>query len=357
MDNEEVIYSCCNTEQCIHPNIVPAYGILESNDSFFVVQPYSTNSLHSLLSFSPTIMLKSNAKSLFIIYQLLHAIKYCHEHGLAVGDVRLQHISIDEMLWMRILQPSVEKLFTQISTRDNMPVSLVDNSYKDLTTIWNHVVDTYAKDNLSTVTTKWMFGTVSNFEYLLLLNYLAGRRIGDPNHHPVIPWVMDFTSEYSNYRDLTKSKYRINKGDAQLDQTYAFAATSLPVLIQNAQNVHIPHHISDVLSDITYYVYKARRTPQTVLCNHVRSNWVPHEYPATVERLQAWTPDECIPEFFTDPDIFISLHSDLADLAIPTWAKSNADFVKIHMEVLEGEYVSQNLHNWIDLTFGSKVSI
>lgn len=42
------------------------------------------------------------------------------------------------------------------------------------------------------------------------------------------------------------------------------------------------------------------------------------------------------------------------DVALPPWAKTPEDFIAIHRRALESEYVSQNLHKWIDLIFGFK---
>ena len=81
----------------------------------------------------------------------------------------------------------------------------------------------------------------------------------------------------------------------------------------------------------------------------------------------AWSPDEAIPEFYTDPTIFSSIHSDLPDLGLPDWLDSVNDkessdwsaaqeFCDWHLSMLESEPVSRDLHTWFDLTFGYKLS-
>lgn len=83
-----------------------------------------------------------------------------------------------------------------------------------------------------------------------------------------MPWVIDCSAKQGNWRDLTKSKYRLNKGDRQLDLTY-----------QHSSNISTPHHVSESLSEIAYFVYMARKTPKSLLCKHVRTKFVANEYP------------------------------------------------------------------------------
>jgi hypothetical protein len=73
---------------------------------------------------------------------------------------------------------------------------------------------------------------------------------------------------------------------------------------------------------------------------------------------------ELIPEFFTNPE-FLRNSSQLplgtmqsghalGDVVLPPWADSPEEFVRKHREALESDYVSANLHHWINLVFGCK---
>lgn len=365
------------------PNVLPAECLLEMPEVFYVILPYSQYSLHDIVSFSPAKLANSHAKVLFILYQLLIALQACHAVGLSCGELSLQDIIIDEQLCchLKINLAHYEELGVNEEADHAIAGSQVPKCVppKDNTCV-SQENKRLCKDcfgELKKLVLDWVHGRVSNFCYLMELNKLAGRREGDPNYHPVLPWVVDFTVPFGKFRDLRRSKFRLNKGDKQLDFTYEMTKEALAAAVGNVggsgvggdfsgtvgtgnvgqpDQLHVPHHISDVLSDITYYVYKARQTPKSVLCSHVRSQWEPNEYPASMERMQSWTPDECIPEFYTDPSIFQSIHPDMPDLDVPSWCKSCEDFIEIHRRLLESREVSQHLHHWIDLTFGYKLT-
>ncbi|KAM4843872.1 WD repeat-containing protein 81 [Thomomys bottae] len=333
------------------PSLLRAEALLESPEMLYVVHPYVQFSLHDVVTFSPAKLTNSQAKVLFILFRVLRAMDACHRQGLACGNLSLHHIAVDEKLCSQLrLDLSAYELPTGEEENPPGPAARAERDEA------GRPEGGACQEELRGLVLDWVHGRISNFHYLMQLNRLAGRRQGDPNYHPVLPWVVDFTTPHGRFRDLRKSKFRLNKGDKQLDFTYemtrqAFVAGGAG----GGEPPHVPHHISDVLSDITYYVYKARRTPRAILCGHVRAQWEPHEYPASMERMQTWTPDECIPEFYTDPSIFCSIHPDMPDLDVPAWCSSSQEFVAAHRALLESREVSRDLHHWIDLTFGYKL--
>jgi len=44
----------------------------------------------------------------------------------------------------------------------------------------------------------------------------------------------------------------------------------------------------------------------------------------------------------------------LNDVKLPPWASTAEEFVRVNRAALESDYVSDHLHEWIDLIFGYK---
>ncbi|KAF9674335.1 hypothetical protein SADUNF_Sadunf10G0116600 [Salix dunnii] len=335
-----------------HPNIVPVLGLLKTSEHVNLVLPKTPCTLEGIMHYCPK-ALKSEWHIRFLAYQLLSALVYLHGLGVSHGNIHPSNVMLTNSCWswLRICDKPISG--SNVNSRkgeSDTPASArlcccTDNCYSQVL---------YADLKLSPSVEwrsqfdQWWKGELSNFEYLLVLNRLAGRRWGDHTFHTVMPWVVDFSTKPdensdSGWRDLSKSKWRLAKGDEQLDFTFSTS--------------EIPHHVSDeCLSELAVCSYKARRLPLSVLRLAVRSVYEPNEYPSNMQRLYQWTPDECIPEFYCDPQIFYSLQPGMSDLAVPPWAGSPEEFIKLHRDALESERVSHQIHHWIDITFGYKMS-
>jgi hypothetical protein len=390
-----------------HPNMILPLKVVEGPEHLFILFPYHRYSLETVFRFSPGV-LDSEAKKTFIAYQLLRTLQWLHDSDMVHGDLRPHNMKLTERLWLMLsgalfssssgspfskmisttaptsaapTRPSSRRNSTRITDGNIFVSHSRANSVSS-----NGFASRFAESSLriplvqpvplhierTLATADWVEGRMSNFDYLMKLNEWAGRRSGDPNFHPVMPWVIDFSTPTS-WRDLTKTKFRLNKGDEQLDFTYANpipltmsqggktvrvdASSSRSSYGPRSEQTSAPYHINDTLTELTYYNYFARRTPLCLLRKYVRSNFVAAEYPSSMERLYQWSPDECIPEFYADSSIFESLNPELPDLAVPSWAGHDArKFLAQHRDALESEHVSRYLHHWIDLTFGHKLS-
>ncbi|KAH7934074.1 hypothetical protein HPB49_021159 [Dermacentor silvarum] len=350
----------------LHPHLVPAYCALETSSEFLLFLEFREHTVEHCGMFSASALVGS--RLLFVVYQLLRVLRYLHDLGLPLGPLTLADLSLDHRFWLQATPPWWLALQTdswvESSLTGQLPIMRSSSSRRVSRIMPSACIQEEEKVEplppLNELVDTWVRGKLSNFDYLMALNQLCGRTGANPQHHPVLPWVRDLSQPEGGWRDLSKSKLRLTRGDDHLDATYGSAVQS-----QSAQPqaylpidrvVQVPHHLSELLADITYYVYFARRLPRSILCKHVRHKWVPAEYPASIQRLQAWTVDECIPEFFTDPSIFESIHDDLEDLGVPGWCSSPEDFVRKHMAMLESERVSEHLHHWIDITFGYKLT-
>lgn len=204
-----------------HAGVLNAYCIVETNTKFYILHPFIENTVHSCITFSPSVLESSPLKTLFIIYQLLNVIRDIHNKGLNVGNISLDNLLIDDSLWLQV-SPQSWLAYDDDVTGKTLTPEISPQLAEELAS--NPETICPSSESLEVQVKKWIHGAISNFEYLLILNKLAGRTNANPNYYPVLPWIMDFTVPKGGWRDLSKSKYRLNKGDQQLDLTYDSAA-------------------------------------------------------------------------------------------------------------------------------------
>jgi hypothetical protein len=364
----------------LHPNIAPVWKFVEEKCKIALVQSFAKHSLLSISRFHAATTLSSatlgsqsglgsrDLRLRFIVYQLLQAVAYLHSQRLCLDKLDPSSVMLDDDMWLLLSVGLSERTCRAAglvyrertgSPRQSPRLQERKSPHGEDGAGANGGVQTNENGHIQAplerpighkepMTLRWVNGTVSNFEYLMAINHAAGRTMMDPLYHPIIPWVTDFScypvhdshSMYGGLRDLTKTKFRLSKGDAQLETTYKHSDP--------------PHHVPESLSELTYYIYLARRTPLQVLRRVVRDVFVPEHYPHSMGRIYDWTPDECIPEFYCDPTVLSSIHKDsgLHDIELPSFAPTPSEFIAFHRSVLESDEVSRKLHRWIDLTFG-----
>jgi len=234
------------------------------------------------------------------------------------------------------------------------------------------------------LTTRWQSGRMTNFEYLMHLNALAGRSFHDLTQYPVFPWVLsDYTSptlDLNNpevYRDLRKPMGALGESRAKQFQERFEQLASLveDMAPEEAAGEAPPFHYGTHYSCAGYVLYYLLRLEPYArlhlqlqggkfdkadrLFRDIKSSWDS----ASHENLQDVR--ELIPEFFYLPD-FLTNHNqfdygwlqkglDVNHVMLPPWAKGDArEFVRLQRMALESKHVSENLCHWIDLIFGCK---
>ncbi|KAJ7563203.1 hypothetical protein O6H91_03G100400 [Diphasiastrum complanatum] len=218
---------------------------------------------------------------------------------------------------------------------------------------------------------RWQNGEISNFQYLMHLNTLAGRGYNDLTQYPVFPWVVaDYESQEldlnnpGTFRCLSKPMGALwPEREEEFRKRYdTWDDPEIP-------KFHYGSHYSSAGTVLFYLIRLQPFTRENLklqggqfdhadrLFNSLRDTWLSASQGNTADV------KELIPEFFYLPE-FLENRSDLDlgskqsgekvdDVLLPPWAKGSArEFVRKHREALESEYVSENLHHWIDLIFG-----
>ena len=218
----------------------------------------------------------------------------------------------------------------------------------------------------------WRARRISNFEYLTHLNTLAGRSYNDISQYPVFPWIIaDYESEVldltnpASFRDLSRPIGAINSNKHQeiMDRYHnSFDEDDLPRFMYGG-------HYSSAGVVLHYLIRQEPFTAMAVTFQGGRFDCPDRLFfniKRTWEGLSNSLADvkELIPEFFCCPELFMNTNNlplgelqeggEVSDVILPPWAKDAFDFVRLNREALESDYVSDNLHHWIDLIFGYK---
>ncbi|KAL9263082.1 BEACH domain-containing protein [Drosera capensis] len=218
---------------------------------------------------------------------------------------------------------------------------------------------------------RWARWEISNFEYLMQLNTLAGRTFNDITQYPVFPWIIsDYRSNIldlsdpSSYRDLSKPVGALNPERLKKFQE-RYSSFNDPVI----PKFHYGSHYSTA-GTVLYYL--ARVEPFTTLSIQLQGGKFDHADRMFLDIAATWNGvleemsdvKELVPELFYFPEMLTNENSidfgttQLGDkidsVRLPPWAESPVDFVHKHRMGLESEHVSAHLHEWVDLIFGYK---
>lgn len=201
---------------------------------------------------------------------------------------------------------------------------------------------------------RWARWEISNFEYLMQLNTLAGRTYNDITQYPIFPWVLsDFNSKDldlenpSSYRDLSKPIGALNSDRLKRFQA-SYSSFGDPII----PKFHYGSHYSN--ARIVLY-YLARVEPFATVSSH--ADQIFSDIGATWKGVLEDMNDvkELVPELFYLPEVLTNGNLvDIDPVKLPPWADSSVDFIHKHRKALESEHVSAHLHEWIDLVFGYK---
>ncbi|XP_072921340.1 WD repeat and FYVE domain-containing protein 3 isoform X1 [Hemitrygon akajei] len=225
------------------------------------------------------------------------------------------------------------------------------------------------------VTQRWERGEISNFQYLMHLNTLAGRSYNDLMQYPVFPWILaDYDSEELDLKNSKTFRNLAKPMGAQTEERLAQYKKRYKDWEDPNGETPAYHYGTHYSSAMIVASYLVRMEPFTQIFlrlqgghfdladrmfHSVREAW----YSASKHNMA--DVKELIPEFFYLPEFLLNSNNfdlgykqngtKLGNVLLPPWAKGDPrEFIRVHRQALECDYVSSHLHEWIDLIFGYK---
>ncbi|CAO3574654.1 unnamed protein product [Mortierella alpina] len=316
-------------------------------------------------------------------------IKEVHRRRYLLRNVALELFFVDGRNYLINLNLQQRDLvYTQLATRvgslatnslqmGDRSAMVEPNNNNQAPTLGSKILaNIFAPSSIADITAKWERHEISNFQYLMHLNTMAGRTYNDLTQYPVFPWILaDYTSaelDLTNpktFRNLARPmgaqtpdrekdfNDRYHTWDGGDDRTPPF---------------HYGTHYSSAMIVCSYLIRLEPFTQEYLklqggqfdhadrLFHSIAKSWVSASQ-KTMSDVR-----ELIPEFFYLPEFLMNTNAfnfgtlqttgeQIDHVALPPWAKDDPKiFIEKHREALECEYVSAHLHEWIDLIFGYK---
>lgn len=231
----------------------------------------------------------------------------------------------------------------------------------------------FLHEQLRNTTVGWVRGRVSNFEYLLALNCLAGRSFNDLCQYPVFPWVLsNYKSkeipnlqDKENYRDLSKPMGALNP-DRLKEFIERFQTFDDPVIPPFMYGSHYSTSAGVVLHFLVRLhpfasLHRQLQGGHFDVADRLFSS-VPRTWDMctgqSAAEVKELTPEwYCNPSFLRNANNFkLGMSQDgdkLGDVELPPWANGSPEkFVEVLRCALESDICTSMLPDWIDLIFG-----
>ncbi len=234
-------------------------------------------------------------------------------------------------------------------------------------------INTYTPSNCETnisinkYTKMWMDGAMSNYDYLIALNSAANRTRNDLSQYPIFPWIISNyksksldLNDSNSFRDLSKPIGALNKDRLeQFRERYKYMPE--PKFLYGTHYTNPGYVIGYLVRKYPHYMIKlqnGRFDHPDRLFNSIEIDW-------DICLSNSGCLKELIPEFYEENNDFLmngldlnlgvtSKNEKVGNVKLPPWANNSGDYLRKNREALESQYVSDNLHNWIDLIFGYK---
>ena len=257
---------------------------------------------------------------------------------------------------------------------------------------------------IDAVMSKWRKGTLSNFDYLIWLNRLAGRSHHDLSQYPIFPWVIgDYESETIDlddpfiYRDLRypmgaqsnqrrqdaqmkyqmleetyQAEYERRQAEYEGDSSKQCSSDFDPSgdLFTSGPPWHWGSHYLNA-GFVTWYLQRMEPfLSYSIFLHDGKLDTADRQFKSVSNAFKSCSTSasdvkEVPPEFYYCPEFLTAdknvefgktqMGQWVQNVKLPPWADGSPEkFIKMNRAALESSYVRRRLHHWIDLIFGVK---